>query len=364
MMQDVKRVFDEKPEYLKSEFLDHIRRDLPHTWRYITHEKPPTDDIEVILQDFVIPRTVTGLHGYAPCPICSPTKPKYVKGHLLYSKESKALYAVGHCCGHGFFVEGSLTRALTRNTNAERRRRAEAFIEANWRLPAELVAYWAKLKPSVRDLDKVLKAIRVGLRIGVCRDIHRTVRDGGYLKVQERVAAEKSAGGVEGLRTVERTFGSVPVQGATILRGGSRGPMSVEANLSNLTAALANLNWTAENEAILWLCEQVDSDLFRLCDFLEEALEGIDRAISDIANLMLFLQEDNLQLINAWSVEVHGRRGAVSIQNEDGQIVLLRGGKRHRNFRLPGSLLNVPADAPAAGNHPAAGALGSNSEDS
>lgn len=347
MMQNVRRVFDEKPEYLKSEFLEHIRSGLPHTWRYITHQKPPTDGVEVLLQDFIVPRSVTNVHGYAPCPICCPAKPKYVRGHLLYSKSSKAIYAVGHCCGHDFFDEGSLTKALTRNAIAERRKRAEIFIEANWQLPAQLITYWTALKPSVRDLDKVLKAIRVGIRVGVCKEIHRTVRDGGYLKVAVAVERDQSGIPVEGLNAAEQVFGSVPVQGAAILRGGSRGPISVEANLSNLTAAFANLNWKDENDAILWLCEQVDSDLFRLHDFLEEAIEGVDQAHSDIAELLLFLQEENLQLINAWSLETHGRKASVSLHNEDGQIAIMRGGKRHRNFRLPISLLKVP-ERPAA----------------
>ncbi|MDQ0562301.1 hypothetical protein QO004_004106 [Rhizobium mesoamericanum] len=345
MVQNVRRVFDEKPEYLKSSFLEHIRSGLPHTCSFITHEKPPKDGIEVLLQDFVIPRHVLTREGLAPCPICSPIKAKYVKGHLLWSSESKALYAVGHCCGHGFFTEGSLTKALTRNTNAERRRRAEEFIEANWRVPSELVAYWAKLKQSARDLDKVLKAIRVGLRVGVCRDIHRTMRDGGYLKVQQQIG-DAEAETPEGLRTVERAFGSAPVQGASILRGGSRGPISVESNLSNLTAALSHIDWKTEDDAILWICEQVDTDLFRLRDFIEEAIEGIEQVKTDIVALHLFLDADNLRLINSWCYETHGGKGSVSLQNEGGHITIQRGGRRHRSFWLPTSLLNVPGGEP------------------
>lgn len=346
MRQSVRRVFDEKPEYLKSSFLEHIRSGLPHTCSFITHEKPPKDGIEVLLQNFVIPRHVLVRYGLAPCPICSPVKAKYVKGHLLWSSESKALYAVGHCCGHGFFSEGSLTRALTRNTNAEKRRRVEEFIEANWRLPSELVTHWAKLKQSARDLDKVLKAIRVGLRVGVCREIHRTTRDGGYLKVQQRLG-DSEAETLEGLKTVERIFGSSPVQGASILRGGSRGPISVEANLSNLMAALSNIDWKTQDDAVLWICEQLDTALFRLRDFIEEAVEGIEALNSDIAELHLFLDPDNLRLINAWCRETNSGRGSVSLHNEGGHIMIQRGGRSHKNFWLPASLLSPPQGPPA-----------------
>jgi hypothetical protein len=87
MIQSVKRVFDVRPEYLKSDFLNHIRAvGLPDTWAFITHETPPEDGIEVILQDFVISRHLITIHGRAPCPICSPSSPKYVKGHLLWCK--------------------------------------------------------------------------------------------------------------------------------------------------------------------------------------------------------------------------------------------------------------------------------------
>jgi hypothetical protein len=336
MVQNVRRVFDAKPEYLKAVFLEHIRSGLPHTCSFITHEMPPKDGIEVILQDFIIPKHVLARDGLAPCPICSPVKPKYVKGHLLWSSESKALYAVGHCCGHGFFTSGSLAKALTRNARAERRRRAETLIEANWSLPRELVAYWALQKPAVRDLDRVLKALRVGFRHAVCKDIHRTIRDGGFLKIQERAGADDAATS-KGLTTVEQVYGDQPVRGASILRGSDRG-ISIEAKVSNVVAALAHVSWQTENDAVLWLCEQVDEDLIRLETFFRDAVANVITALNDIAALLAFLEADNLKLISAWSLKAHGWRGCVSAHNERGQITLMRSGKRHRTFRIPSTL--------------------------
>lgn len=297
----------------------------------------------MILQDFMIPKDVLTRDGFAPCPICSPVKPKYVKGHLLWSSESKALYAVGHCCGHGFFTSDSLARALTRNSRAERRRRAEALIEANWTLPRELVAYWALLKPAVRDLDRVLKALRVGLRHAVCKDIHRTIRDGGYLKVQQR--SSEDAATLRGLSTAEEVYGDQAVRGASILRGSSRG-ISVEAKVSNVMAALAHVSWQTENDAVLWLCEQVDDDLLRLEMFIRDAASNISTALDDIAALLAFLDPDNLKLINSWSLKAHGWQGCVSVHNDNGQLTIMRGRKRHRSFRLPATLMQEMTTAP------------------
>ncbi len=345
MVQNVRRVFDAKPEYLKASFLEHIRSGLPHTCPFITHETPPKDGIEVILQDFMIPKHVLARDGFAPCPICSPVKPKYVKGHLLWSTESKALYAVGHCCGHGFFTSGSLAKALTRNSRAERRRRAEILIETNWTLPGELVAYWALLKPAVRDLDRVLKALRVGLRHAVCKDIHRTLRDGGYLKLQQRSGDDKT-GANKGLTTAERTFGGQPIRGASIFRGSSRG-ISIEANVSNVIAALTHVSWQTENDAVLWLCEQVDEDLLRLEMFIRDAVSNVSTALDDIAALLAFMEPENLKLINDWSREAHGWRGCVSVENERGHITIMRGRKRFKSFQLPPTLTNELPNAPA-----------------
>ncbi|MGO7307006.1 hypothetical protein ACCS91_24270 [Rhizobium ruizarguesonis] len=344
MNQSVKRVFDVRPEYLKSDFLKHILTiGLPDTWAFITNEKPPADGIEVILQDFVISRHLITQYGRAPCSICSPNHPKYVKGHLLWSTESKALYAVGHCCGHGFFAEGTLARALTRNSNAERRRADEEFLERNWHIPRQLVQRWEKLKPTVRDLDKVLKAIRVGLTTPRSRDIHRALRDGGYLKIQELVSGVE--GGPGGLTKMERQFGSTPVQGASVLRGGSRG-ISVEAKLSGVIHVLAGFGWQTQDDAILWICEQVDSDITLLSDFIREAVEGFNVAMGDISSLRDFLDAENLRLISEWSLQAHGRRGAVEIHNDCGHITILRGGKRHRNFRLPSTLSEILPEVP------------------
>ncbi len=345
MSQNVKRVFDVRPEYLKSEFIDYIQNALPHTCPFITHEKPPKDGIEVILQDFMIPRHVLARDGLAPCPICSPVKPKYVKGHLLWSNESKGLYAVGHCCGHGFFTSDSLARALTRNARAERRRRAEKLIEANWTLPQELGAYWAALKPAVRDLDRVLKAIRVGLRHPVCKDIYQTTRDGGFLKIQQR-AGVGDVGTWNALTTSAQLFGSSPVRGASIFRGSSRG-ISVEAKVSNDVAALSHVSWQTENDAILWICEQADEDLLLLETVIRDAVNNVVAALEDIDALHLFLQDDNLKLINDWSREAHGWQSCVSLHNERGQITIMRGRKRHRSFKMPVTLTIRMPPAPA-----------------
>ncbi len=344
MVQNVRRVFDAKPEYLKASFLEHIRSGLPHTCSFITHETPPKDGIEVILQDFMIPKDVLSRDGLAPCPICSPVKPKYVKGHLLWSSESKLLYAVGHCCGHGFFTSDSLARALTRNSRAERRRRAEALIEANWTLPGELVAYWALLKPAVRDLDRVLKALRVGLRHAVCKDIHRTIRDGGYLKVQQRSGDDAVTH--RGLTAAEEAYGDQPVRGASILRGSSRG-ISVEAKVSNVMAALTHVSWQTENDAVLWLCERVDEDLLHLEMFIRDAVSNVSTALDDIAALLAFIEPENLKLINDWSREAHGWQGCVSVENERGQVTIIRGRKRFKSFRLPPTLTQELPTVPA-----------------
>lgn len=336
MSQNVKRVFDVRPEYLKSEFLSHIQSGLPQTCSFVTHETPPKDGIEVILQDFIIPKHVVVRDGLAPCPICSPLKPKYVKGHLLWSSESKALYAVGHCCGHAFFTSDSLAKALSRNSRAERRRAAEMFIEANWTLPEVLVACWESLKPAVRDLDRVLKALRVGLRPAVCKDIHRTLRDGGFLKIQRKAETENSEE-LAGLITAEEAFGTMPVRGASIFRGGSRG-ISVEASVSNVVAALSHVSWETETDAILWLCEQADEDLLLLEKLIREAVTNVATALDDIASLIEFLQVENLKLISDWSLSARGWHGCVSVENDNGQITIMRGPKRHKNFKLPSTL--------------------------
>ncbi len=336
MSQNVQRVFNVKPEYLKGSFLEHIKTQLPNSWQFITNEKPPVDGIEVILQDFVISRRAIGEHGLAPCPICSPVRPKYVKGHLLWSTESGALYAVGHCCGHGFFTADSLARALTRSSNRERRRQAEQFVEANWEFPRKLNEFWRYLKPAVRDLDGVLKAVKVGLRATVCKDIHRTIRDGGYLKVQEKFEGP-GHDPAAGLVAADKPFGSKPVIGAAILRGGNRG-ISVEATVSNVVAAMSHLQWKTENDAILWLCEQADEDVLLLRDLMLDAWENVSTALSDIRLLLLFLDDENLRLISEWSRAANGWEGSVSIRNDGGMITMKRGHKKHRSFRVPATL--------------------------
>lgn len=81
-----KQSFEARPEYLKASFLEHIfANSRPQDWQYITHAPPPDGEVEILLEGFVLPRENVAIHGPAPCPICSPQSPKYMKGHLLWS---------------------------------------------------------------------------------------------------------------------------------------------------------------------------------------------------------------------------------------------------------------------------------------
>ncbi|WP_018235110.1 hypothetical protein [Ensifer sp. BR816] len=340
-----KQSFEARPEYLKANFLEHIAAmGRPRDWQYITHAPPPDGDVEVLLEGFVLPRESVRLHGLAACPICSPESPKYMKGHLLWSRVDGGLYAVGHCCGHHYFQDGLLRQALRRHSSSERRKDDERLLEHNWMIPQAIVRAWDGMQPQVRALDAVTNALRAGMSAGLCRSIHRMVKDTGYLLVSEKVDRKEEMRGA--LRSIEVPFGDRPLAGASLLRGGSR-PMAQEGKIGGLVAAIDAVAWASQDDAIWWMCEQPDGELRRLVSIVEEVLDCMRAALADLEALRAFLDPDNVEIITAWSRQAHGRGQRIQLFNEEGVISIWRGGKRQKKFRLPASILQDAGVVPS-----------------
>lgn len=342
MASNANRKFVRRPDYLKKSFLAHIRKYLPQSWEYICDEKPPQENIEVLIQDFTIARDVVSRFGQSPCPICRPNTPQYTKGHLLWSSDTGKIYAVGHCCGHKYFGEGVLKKALTANSRGEKRKENEEFIERNWDICGRLVQHWSNQKLAIRDADKVVRRLRSSLS-SVCRDILRFYHQDGFLKTHKEVNSELTAGG--GLTSIEERFGEMPVIGVSILKASARSG-SMEGPISSLIDTLSKKAWTTQDQAINWLCNCTDDELAAATISIKNAVALFDRAEANIYELLSFVQPSNLELITKWSRAAHSWESHIFASNNSGHIVVKRGHKPKANFRMPLTLNSAIPSAP------------------
>lgn len=323
-------VFSSRPDHLVPDFKQHLAASAePHTWRYHSHSAPPRDGVEVLLANFLIPAR---RKGRAPCPICSPDHPKYLKGHLVWSSSTGTLHAVGHCCGHTYFNNDGLRTGLKAASERLRRREDEAFLWGNWESPRRLLELADLLAPLARSYDQVAKAVRAGVSSPVCRAIHRMASPVGFLEVVEEVRDVSGSG----LRAVTKRFGSRPFHGVPFLKGGR--VKSAEGSIRAAVVLFDHLGWETEDDAVLWLASRPDPDLRLLSGRLKDAALVMEETKSSLTALQAFLEPGNLDLLTRWSAEAHGPNAVRLFHHVDGTLAIWRGAEKVRQPIIPRNL--------------------------
>lgn len=154
-------------------FQEHVQRTgQPETFPSITTSRPPKDGAVVALfHPIRIPRGKRPLGDMAPCPICSPSSPKFLdRGTLIWCEGSLGIYAVGPECSDTLWADGRLNRAVNalRQTSKEKadlslltQALTSAPAQLQWidghRKAAELVArYHGNLGKAAPRLSNVL----------------------------------------------------------------------------------------------------------------------------------------------------------------------------------------------------------------
>lgn len=327
--------FDSRPDHLVPDFIEHLKRTgEPHTWRYHTHTAPPKEGVVVLLPNFSIPR---GIKARAPCPICSPKSPKYLKGHLIWSPADGTLHAVGHCCGHGFFADGRFRVSLRDAEQTIHRRELEAFLWANWEAPRQLVQLASDLAAQCRSYDKVARGIKSALTHRLCRTICAMVSKVGYLEIEEELGRRDTSG----LRSVTRPYGSTPFKGSKVLKVARSD--SLEARVASSVVLFDHLAWSNEDDAIMWLCSRPFEDLRLLSQRIRAAVDTLDGAKESLLALQELLSPENLALLNGWSLEAHGRASVRVFVHADESLAIWRGGEKVRQMHLPTNIWERPA---------------------
>ncbi len=166
--------FPEPPaQSLIAAFEDHVRTTgQPETFHAISTTKPPVDgDVEVLLEKISINKKLRPNGNGAPCPICSPTSPKYLSdGTLIWCAHTEAIYAIGPKCSLSIWTDNRLQTAknVFRRSQKEREetaalfhhvRRADAFLQ--WIADHQGRASAAEL--AHREFARSMRTLRLAL---------------------------------------------------------------------------------------------------------------------------------------------------------------------------------------------------------
>jgi hypothetical protein len=145
---EVKAYFREEPSRaVVKEVLDWIRETgRPHEWRGHTHTKPPAGATPKYLDEFDVPTKGRIRHAVAPCPCCSPLKPKYKRsGKIAWFPDEDVIRLIGPDCFASLNAEGH----------------TEAVKELRLRKKREqAIRYLSDSLPRLEEAREAFKAVR------------------------------------------------------------------------------------------------------------------------------------------------------------------------------------------------------------
>jgi hypothetical protein len=294
------RSYTVRPDWAVADFKRHLETlGDPSQCHFISNEKPPAKGIVVLYPGFVIPERHVARDGLARCPICSPKAPKYATGHLLWSPVNGKIYAVGHCCGHKYFIGGELAHELREAKARASRRVDEEFLLLNWDRVSVFGEFALALKARAREFDQTVKRLVSGISQSRANEVFRIASaGGGHLSVvHQNETPTDGPGGLSGIRS---RFGDRPLAGYQILHRPRSAP-SAEARLANAGTAFQFVEWDTHDAAYAWLCDMPDRDLRILAGRLRDAEGWYEEVCSEMASLAAFLPRSNLALLTAWS---------------------------------------------------------------
>jgi hypothetical protein len=248
----------------------------------------------------------------APCPICSPTFAKYEIGHLIWSPITGLLHAVGHCCGHKFFLNDTYAKGIYDAKRRATRIADEKFLERNWTAPQQFQDHAQAIAPQARAYDQFTRGLRSSLTDAVARSIYRGVGAGGHLTVVEYVTPADGTGGA--VKAIERPFGAAPFRGQSIFRAG-RKVVSAEGRLRQAIVPFEQLDWKGLDDALWWLSSASSEDLRKLARWLSLAAESVSIIHKDLQAAKSFLDPRNVELLNSWLAETRPRDLGIALRS-------------------------------------------------
>jgi hypothetical protein len=147
---------------LIQEIKDFIARTgQPHMWRGHTHTRPEKGSRIEYLEEYNLPETLhKSEDNWAPCPCCSPTRPKYYRGGKIgWFPDEGVIRNMGPDCFKSFDKEGHL-RALAQLRKEQELARAINLLMVNLpKVPIALEVFEQAL-PAVHAVDDVRKTLR------------------------------------------------------------------------------------------------------------------------------------------------------------------------------------------------------------
>lgn len=269
------------PQSVVDAFLQHVRSTgQPETFPLISTTKPPVvGDVEVLAEKISINPKLRPNGDWAPCPICSPTRPKYFcDGTLIWCAHTDAIYAIGPRCSTSIWSDDRLQIAKNAFRRSQKEREETAALYHHVRRASAMSAWATDNLVAVRAAEAAHRGFAASMKV-LRHALHRAIKTGG---VGLRQANGHSVGWISG---------------ASFLSGSWR----LERDIAEALKAITNLADEAKHDPQAWaegLAPTLRREKLRVA---RSARQTLVRTAERVGEATAFLSESNVGALVVWS---------------------------------------------------------------
>lgn len=272
----------------------------PETFEYISRDRPARGaQVRLLSSDIAVPLDKRGGER-VPCPLCSPSSPKFGTGRMAWFPEEKAARFIGHTCAKRYLGENYRI--------AERQFRIEQACQAYQDI-------WSGAAEKLDALEAFASALAVPAKaLQFTRDYLNTRAPGfADFLFRDRMNNPGRLPFASGLRAA-----SGELQGLAFLSPS----FAPGALLSSLRAACAELSkplpeWTvAEGENC------AAKEIMRRGRRVNVALKSLPTGCDDLTSAQEFLQPGNLRTLERWAGSGLSPFDTLTIRWQSNRIIL------------------------------------------
>lgn len=299
------RYINRPPQVLIQEFQEHVKATgSPETFADIDNTHPTSVDGAEILCNFRVNRTRRAERDLAPCPICSPSSPKFLEGCLVWYPAEAVIRAIGHECSAKIDADWHKRKQAFKAREEQEAR--EKFLFENLHQVPELTKRLSEEISIASKHRKIWAEFRKRCP-AITQDLRREMASGRL--IVRRARSEALEGVVKGSKYYEETVGYVI------------GQTAVKSNFDHHTKylpqikALALVGHGADPESAgLAICEMTSVEMKVVEKTIKRSrrtLEELERINSDFKSFFL---PDNIKKINKWAAYLpQGSRFELSV---------------------------------------------------
>jgi hypothetical protein len=313
----------------------------PHMWPGHTHTKPEKGSRIDYLDEYDLPKSHHKDEArWAPCPCCSPTRPKYFKGGKIgWFPDEGIIRNMGPDCFAAFDKEGHL-QAVAKLRKEQQTSKDIAYLLANYSKAPGAIRVMERALPCVLAVDALRKVLRHELPTTLKGDLWSYIKDGNL-----KIAKQKKEGTTEEKQKSRVFVNYASIDGYRMLDPNEAAALAV--SLKYVIDALKAVEPGHDFKATI--AGMSEDERKKTARILGRSLNRAKDVFKEVADIRQFVSVVTIATLRNWGLQ-NGCPIRIHTMLDGLNLYVGRNEHEHRRFEIPPEFFHVIGELPNIGD--------------